>query len=115
VEEMDLDALRLLIRAKIADGRLPPDNMPRVWGGQGTGETCGACDKKVEKSGLVIEGWTEQGRVVFFHPRCFYMWQKERGVVCSCLHLGLMGWRFRRLDSGESGCFALLNRHPRPP
>jgi len=80
VEEMDLDALLLLIRAKIADGRLPAEPMPRVWGGPGNGETCDACDQKVEKSGFVIEGRTEQGRSVVFHPRCFYTWQQERGV-----------------------------------
>jgi hypothetical protein len=38
-----------------------------------------ACDQKVEKSGYVIEGSTEQGRIVFFHARCFHGWQKERG------------------------------------
>ena len=70
-------SLSLLIWEKLQDGRLPLESMPRVWGGPGNGETCSACDQKAEKPSLVIEGRTEQGRVVFFHPRCFYMWQKE--------------------------------------
>ena len=60
------------------DGRLPMESMPRVWGGPANGEKCDACDEKVEKAQVVIEGQTEQGRLVFFHPRCFYVWQGER-------------------------------------
>lgn len=63
------------------DGRLPIDPMPRVWGGLGNGETCAACDEKVEKPQLVIEGRTARGRVTFFHPKCFYVWEKERYVA----------------------------------
>lgn len=75
-----MDNLRLLIQAKLADGRLPREPMPRVWGGPGMGETCAACEEKVEKPGLVIEGWTESGRITIFHVRCFYVWEKERRV-----------------------------------
>jgi hypothetical protein len=31
---MDQDILRRLIEAKLADGRLPHNHIPRVWGGQ---------------------------------------------------------------------------------
>ena len=74
-----MDSLRLLIREKLTDGRLPSDPMPRVWGGPGHGETCGACDAKVEKPQLVIEGLTEEGLTTFFHTQCFYVWEQERG------------------------------------
>lgn len=74
-----MDSLRLLIREKLVDGRLPSEPMPRVWGGPGNGETCDACDQRVVKPELVIEGQTKQGRAVFFHPRCFNAWQEERG------------------------------------
>src|SRR6267142_6173207 len=30
---MEIEALRLLIRSKLNDGRLPYDSMPRFWGG----------------------------------------------------------------------------------
>jgi hypothetical protein len=36
------EPLRVLIRAKLADGRLPTNSIPRVWGGLGNGETCDA-------------------------------------------------------------------------
>jgi hypothetical protein len=32
---MEIEALRLLIRSKLNDGRLPYDSMPRFWGGPG--------------------------------------------------------------------------------
>jgi hypothetical protein len=73
-----MDTLRLLIQEKLLDGRLPVEPMPRVWGGPGNGETCDACEQTATKSDLVIEGRTEGGRVVLFHPRWFYMWQRER-------------------------------------
>ena len=72
-----MDTLRLLIREKVLDGRLPVEPMPRVWGGPGNGETCSACDEKAEKSDLVIEGRTERNQVVFFHPKCFYVWETQ--------------------------------------
>jgi hypothetical protein len=74
-----MDSLRTLIQAKLADGRLPKEPMPRVWGGPGQGETCAACDEKAEKPALVIEGWTASGRITVFHARCFYVWEQERG------------------------------------
>ena len=37
---MDQPFVRLLIREKLADGRLPLTALPRVWGSPGHGETC---------------------------------------------------------------------------
>ena len=34
---MDQPILRLLIREKLADGRLPHTPVPRIWGGSGSG------------------------------------------------------------------------------
>jgi hypothetical protein len=45
-------AIRLLIREKLQDGRLPYDSMPRFWGGPSTEEICDAS----EKTQLVLEG-----------------------------------------------------------
>lgn len=63
------------------DGRLPVEPMPLVWGGRGNGETCSVCDAKGEKVDLVIEGRTARGWVVYFHPKCFYVWEKERQAL----------------------------------
>ena len=49
------EALRLLIRSKLNDGRLPYDSMPRFWGGPGDGEQCDVCDTLITKEQLVME------------------------------------------------------------
>jgi hypothetical protein len=53
---MEAPAIRLLIREKLKDGRLPYDSMPRFWGGPGNGEQCDACDALISKPQLVMEG-----------------------------------------------------------
>ena len=75
---MEQQALRILIREKLADGRLPHDSIPRVWGGPGNNETCRACDLVIEKSQFVMEGIGEAMKGVQFHVRCFYLWDSER-------------------------------------
>lgn len=77
---MEARALRLLIREKLEDGRLPHDHMPRVWGGPGNGETCDACEETVTKGHLLMEGVSvdESKRAVQFHVPCFYVWDDER-------------------------------------
>ena len=35
---MEHDSLVAIIRAKLADGRLPHDSIPRVWGGAGNND-----------------------------------------------------------------------------
>ena len=77
---MDDGTLRQLIRDKLHDTRLPIDSIPRIWGGQGSGETCDACEDIVTKDVLIMEGvsTTSTGQSVQFHVRCFYMWDQER-------------------------------------
>jgi hypothetical protein len=53
---MEIEALRLLIRSKLNDGRLPYDSMPRFWGGAGDGEQCDVCDTLITKEQLVSDG-----------------------------------------------------------
>jgi hypothetical protein len=53
---MDRPALTLLIQAKLTDGRLPHNHIPRMWGGPGNGETCDGCGETVSKSQMVMEG-----------------------------------------------------------
>lgn len=77
---MDDSKLREDIRAKLRDGRLPVDSIPRVWGGAGAGELCDACEDIVTKDVLIMEGISASrtGQSVQFHVRCFYMWDQER-------------------------------------
>lgn len=77
---MDTSTLRLLIRGKLADGRLPHDHIPRMWGGPGDGETCDGCDETVTKGQMIMEGLDTSGCGVQFHVACFYVWDAEREV-----------------------------------
>jgi hypothetical protein len=77
---MDHDSLRLLIREKLADGRLPRESITEIWGGPSTEETCGACDKRIERRQSLIEGIDPaSGRTnIQVHAQCFYLWDAER-------------------------------------
>jgi hypothetical protein len=46
---MERPTLRLMIQEKLADGRLPNNHIPRIWGGPGNGEICDGCDEIVTK------------------------------------------------------------------
>ena len=78
---MEAEALRLLIRSKLNDGRLPYNSMPRFWGGPGDGEHCDACDTRITKEQFVMEGIASthtDEKPVQFHVKCFYVWDAER-------------------------------------
>jgi hypothetical protein len=53
---MEQEILRRLIRSKLADGRLPQNSIPRLWGGAGTGETCDACEESSPRRSLSWKG-----------------------------------------------------------
>jgi hypothetical protein len=74
---LDSSTIRLLIRQKLADGRLPQNSIPRVWGGPGAGE---ACEILITPFEFIIEGVTMSGeqRALQLHVRCFYIWDDER-------------------------------------
>ena len=77
---MDRPILRVLIKEKLADGRLPHDHIPRMWGGPGNGETCYGCDELVTRAQMLMEGIDTLGHGVQFHVACFYLWDTERQV-----------------------------------
>ena len=82
---MEAEALRLIIREKLNDGRLPYNSMPRFWGGAGDGEQCDACDAVITKEQLVMEGIAstlsdrrKEKKPIQFHVTCFHLWDIER-------------------------------------
>jgi hypothetical protein len=77
---MNPQAVRLLILVKLADGRLPLDSIPRVWGGHGNGEICQACEKIITNHEFVIEGISLAGSKapLQLHVGCFWIWEEER-------------------------------------
>jgi hypothetical protein len=80
---METAALRIIIRQKLQDGRLPYDGMPRFWGGLADGEMCDACDALIGKEQLVMEGIAStfsNKKAIQLHVRCFHIWDHERRV-----------------------------------
>ena len=79
---LESKALRLFIRQKLADGRLPRSGVHRMWGGAGNGEPCHACDEFIKISDFVMEGPVHSrgrsARRLRFHAICFYLWEDER-------------------------------------
>jgi hypothetical protein len=49
---MKQEEISFLIGAKLADGRLPHNSIPRVWGGPANNEDCGACEETITKQGI---------------------------------------------------------------
>ena len=55
--------------------------MPRFWGGPTDREICDACDTRITKEQLVIEGIASthtDEKSIQFHVKCFYVWDAER-------------------------------------
>ena len=77
---MDSESLRALITQKLADGRLPHNSIPRIWGGKGNGEICDACGLVIGETQLIMEGVsTEINKPsVQFHVQCLYLWDAVR-------------------------------------
>lgn len=80
VAAMMLQALRLLILSKLADGRLPMNSIPRVWGGPGNGEICDGCETIITKNEFVVEATSPaDGKgPLQLHAKCFWVWEDER-------------------------------------
>lgn len=78
---MERPTLRLMIQKKLADGRLPNNHIPRMWGGPGNGEICDGCDEIVTKAQMIMEGLSAKDSGVQFHVACFYVWDVERQVL----------------------------------
>ena len=88
--EVESRAISLLIQQKLADGRLPQNSIPRVWGGAGAGEKCDACEEIITKHEFIMEGVSREdgehpirrsGKPgIQFHVKCFQLWDSLRVV-----------------------------------
>jgi hypothetical protein len=73
-------AIRVLVRDKLQDGRLPVNGIPRFWVGPSNGEECSACDRLIAGP-LVVEGiaGTDGLKIpIQMHVECFALWDEER-------------------------------------
>jgi hypothetical protein len=75
---VERDALRRLIRRKLAAGTLPRERAARVWAGRGGGERCEACEETIAPSQFLIEALREEDPSLHFHLECFYFWDALR-------------------------------------
>jgi len=78
----DQEALRLLIRRKLRDGRLPHSDIGRFRGGPGNGETCDACGWTVTKVQFVMEEGVNTRKAgdampMRLHVPCYQIWTNE--------------------------------------
>ena len=58
---MKIEALRLLIREKVEDGRLPHEAISRVQSCPADGEKCDACERRITMAQFVVTGSTLAG------------------------------------------------------
>ena len=71
---MKVEALRLLIREKLQDGRLPHERISRVQSFPADGEKCDACEKLVTMAEFVVTGITLAGQgSIQLHVQCFQL------------------------------------------
>lgn len=86
------EGIRILIRQKLKDGRLPLNSMARFWGGPAEGEMCDACDQPIPKQQLVMEGISVSSTLsdrpsdkksIQLHVQCFQIWDAERRAAIS--------------------------------
>jgi hypothetical protein len=78
---VDLDAVRLVVRRKLAAGILPQDSITRFWGGTSHGEDCDACEERIRRGQVIIEAIsTSTNQGIQLHVACFYVWDAERDV-----------------------------------
>jgi hypothetical protein len=77
---MDPHAIRLLVRAKLGDGRLPRDSAPKAIGRPGNGENCDACEEILKTATLMLEVYPlmKDTKIVHFHGDCYAIWNDER-------------------------------------
>lgn len=74
---------QVLIRAKLADGRLAINSIPRVGSWPGNGETCDACEKIVTREQFLMKGIDVAGSrtPIQLHVECFRLWNEERRAL----------------------------------
>jgi len=81
---MDPERLRLLIRRKIQDGRLPL-SVTKVQGSPSAGAKCEACEATLSLEQLLLEVTTLNRRHVQLHVLCHQVWDEERQAAPSRL------------------------------
>jgi hypothetical protein len=74
---MDPESIRVLIRVRMQDGRLPRDSAPQAFGHPGNGQKCSVCDEILTSDRLMMEV-ASNGKIFAFHGDCYLLWLDER-------------------------------------
>ncbi len=71
-------ALRLRVRERIENGRLPAIAAKQIASGYGSGRACAACDEPITSAQVEYEVADERdGGRLSFHLGCHVVWQLE--------------------------------------
>src|SRR5262245_59156485 len=74
-DRMDLDVVRLMIRRRLVERRLPHEGMASVESGPGAGQMCVACGANITSDHVAMIGVPSVGgRPGHFHALCFRIW-----------------------------------------
>ena len=79
---MDGRTIRLLVRRKLRDGRLPSNRAERFWARAGAGEMCDACEAFISKDQMAVEGFALRIDLMplLVHAGCYQIWDAERSA-----------------------------------
>jgi hypothetical protein len=77
--QFDEHELRLEVRRRIADRRLPSEPQLYLWAGAGDGQICSLCDRAIDSQQIEYEvQFTASPEVVHrFHRICHQAWELE--------------------------------------
>jgi hypothetical protein len=77
--QFDEKELRLEVRRRVADGRLPCETQRYLWAGTGDGQLCSLCDRPVHPDQIEYELQfnTNPATVYRFHLICHQAWELE--------------------------------------
>ena len=79
---MNDDVLRLLIRQRLHDGRLPRNRVIELGHGSGIGQACDACGAAIEPDQrMTVRISADDWRTLRFHDDCFQIWDAERSAT----------------------------------
>lgn len=75
------EELRRQARMEIQQGRLPEVSSASMWGGSGTGLSCGVCGDPIRPDQVEYEiNGPPGGAPLRFHMQCYAVWQLECGA-----------------------------------
>lgn len=79
---MNDDVIRLLIRQRIHDGRLPRHRVIELGDGSGIGHQCDGCGAAIEPDQrMTVRLCADDWRTLRLHDDCFQIWDAERSAT----------------------------------